>query len=226
MRGVMPRRTFSRRRRTAPGDRRQRRQDAEEDRQAAQSGSTLLRSASSQNSSLSSVSFSGCLCGEVVGLREVVGQVVELPDVVARDRTCPGANRARVCGDTSQGMRSSLAQAHQPSLYMARLPNISKYCCVWRSAAVASSKRVEEARAVHRLLLDAVDDLGLGDAGGLEDRRADVDAVRELERTRRLGLDAGAARRRPWVAGAAEMAGDLLAPLERACCRPRPRPRR
>ena len=34
----------------------------------------------------------------------------------------PGANRATVAGVMSQGMRSSIEQAHQPSLYMARLP--------------------------------------------------------------------------------------------------------
>ncbi len=41
-----------------------------------------MRSASSQNSSLSSASFSGCSLGQVVRLREVVGQVVQLPHVV------------------------------------------------------------------------------------------------------------------------------------------------
>ena len=55
-------------------------------------------------------------------------------------RFAPGANRRRVSGEKSQGGLSSLEQAHQPSLYMARLPNISKYCTVCRSAAWASAK--------------------------------------------------------------------------------------
>jgi len=45
-----------------------------------------------------------------------------------------------VSGEKSQGALSSFVQAHQPSLYMARLPNISKYCTVCRSGACASPK--------------------------------------------------------------------------------------
>lgn len=35
-----------------------------------------------------------------------------------------------VCGEKSQGALSSLVQAHQSPEYVARLPNISKYCTV------------------------------------------------------------------------------------------------
>ena len=35
-------------------------------------------------------------------------------------------------------MRSVLIASHQPSLYIARLPIVSKYCWVWRSGASAS----------------------------------------------------------------------------------------
>ena len=78
-------------------------------------------------------------------------------------------------------------------------------------------ERVDEARAVHRLLLDAVDVRRLRDAGRLEDRRADVGDVREL-RAQATGswMPLGPVDDHR-VARAAEMRGDLLAPLERAC---------
>src|SRR5947209_17398007 len=36
-------------------------------------------------------------------------------------------------------MRGIRIASHHPSLYMARLPKFSKYCCVWRSGAFASA---------------------------------------------------------------------------------------
>ena len=38
----------------------------------------------------------------------------------------------------THGIRGVLTASHQPSLYMARLPMVSKYCWVWRSGAAAS----------------------------------------------------------------------------------------
>ena len=35
-------------------------------------------------------------------------------------------------------MRAVFMASHQPSLYMARLPTASKYCCVWCSGAFSS----------------------------------------------------------------------------------------
>ena len=35
-------------------------------------------------------------------------------------------------------MRGIIIDSHQPSLHMARLPKISKYCWVWRSGAAGS----------------------------------------------------------------------------------------
>src|SRR5215471_2396273 len=52
----------------------------------------------------------------------------------------PGANRASVSGSIFQGIRSNRQDASQPSLYIARFPKISKYCCVCREGALASSK--------------------------------------------------------------------------------------
>src|SRR6516165_10409455 len=50
-----------------------------------------------------------------------------------------GANRASVGGSSFHGIRSGRQHAIQPSLYMARFPRISKYCCVWRDGALALS---------------------------------------------------------------------------------------
>src|SRR5205807_8720248 len=50
-----------------------------------------------------------------------------------------GANRASVGGSSFQGIRSGRQHAIQPSLYMARLPKISKYCWLCREGEFASS---------------------------------------------------------------------------------------
>ena len=101
---------------------------------------------------------------DVVGLREVARAGRRAPS--RRRGRGPSRRRGRtaaiVSGERSHGSRSGRDAAHQPSLYMARLPNISKYCVVCRSAAVGVVERVEEAGAVHRLLVDAVDQLGSG----------------------------------------------------------------
>ena len=75
-------------------------------------------------------------------------------------------------------------------------------------------KGVHEAGAVHRLLLDAVDELWLGQANGLEDGRADVDAVGELRAQVSFGLDALRPGDDHRVARPAQVARHLLAPLE------------
>ncbi len=50
----------------------------------------------------------------------------------------PGVYGFSASGVITQGMRSVLIASHQPSLYIARLPIVSKYCCVWRSGASVS----------------------------------------------------------------------------------------
>jgi len=50
-------------------------------------------------------------------------------------------------------------------------------------------KRESEAGAIHRLLLDPVDDRGLGDTDELEHGRTDIDAVGELRTDPGIGLD-------------------------------------
>ena len=94
---------------------------------------------------------------------------------------------------------------------------------MWRSGACRVVERVQEAGAVHRLLRDAVDRLRLRDAGGLEDRRTDVDHVRELRAHHVVGLHPRRPRDHHRVARAAEVARRLLAPLERCVAGVRPR---
>ena len=81
---------------------------------------------------------------------------------------------------------------------------------------------VEEARPFHRLLRGPVHDLGLRDTGRFEDRRPDVDAVRELGAQPTGVLDPFRPGDHHAVARAAEVGGNLLAPLEGRVPRPRP----
>ena len=73
------------------------------------SGSTSLRRASSHHSSTISASRSGCSRGQVVGLGEVLGDVVELPHVVVERRVGVRARR-RTWGPTGWNVT-----AFQPS---------------------------------------------------------------------------------------------------------------
>jgi hypothetical protein len=75
-------------------------------------------------------------------------------------------------------------------------------------------ERVEEAGAVHRLLLDAVDELWLGQADGLQDGRADVDAVGELGAQVTAGLDPLRPCDDHRVPRPPQVARHLLAPLK------------
>ncbi len=71
---------------------------------------------------------------------------------------------------------------------MLRLPVTSLYCVTWRSLALRVVEGVAHADARHRGLLDAVDDLRLGDADRFEDRRDDVDEVVYCRRISPLAL--------------------------------------
>ena len=91
--------------------------------------------------------------------------------------------------------------------------NISKYWVSCRSAALASLKAVEHARALDRVLLDAVHRDRLGNARRLEDCGRHVDDVAELRADLALGLDPLGPVDDRAVARAAEVRGDLLGPL-------------
>ncbi len=87
---------------------------------------------------------------------------------------------------------------------------------------LAVVEAVDEARALDRDLLDAVDDLRLRQARGLQDRRRDVDHVAELRTDLVLRLDALGPGDDHAVARAAEIRRDLLHPAERRVERHRP----
>ena len=84
-------------------------------------------SASAHHSSLSSVSLSGCCAARSRAWEKSSGRQYSSQTSLPGSCT-PGANLLIVSGEKSQGALSSLVQAHQPPEYMARLPNISKYC--------------------------------------------------------------------------------------------------
>ena len=120
-------------------------------------------------------------------------------------------------------MRSRRAQAIQPSLYMARLPKISKYCWVWRSFALGVVERVGEAgrRASASAWIPSTRSGAVMPATSRIVGR-DVDDVGELAAQAALVLDPSGPGDDHRVAGAAEVGGDLLAPLEGRVARPGP----
>ena len=62
--------------------------------------------------------------------KSVVRSYSSQPTSRSGSQSASGPNGASVGGDMSQGRRSGREAAHQPSLYIARAPNISKYCDV------------------------------------------------------------------------------------------------
>ena len=89
----------------------------------------------------------------------------------------------------------------------------------------AVGEGVGQTGALHQELVDALDRCWLGDPGEFQDRGPDVDDVGELgAKAARVGEMAGPVHHHR-VACAAEVGGDLLAPLERRVPGPRPRGR-
>ena len=77
-------------------------------------------------------------------------------------------------------MRSVFIASHQPSLYMPRLPMVSKYCCVRCSGAAPSvSDAANEDPCIGSWSMPSTV-VGLGDAGDLEDGGSEIDDVGEL----------------------------------------------
>ena len=105
---------------------------------------------------------------------------------------------------------------------MPRLTNISKYCVVRRLLAFASSKVYAKLIPSIGVCCTPLRSVGAADAGHLVDRRDDVDHVHELIPKSALVLDLRGPRHDHRVAGAAEVAGHLLGPLEGRVHRVRP----
>src|SRR5205814_9615762 len=101
-------------------------------------GSTWYFSASVQNSAVSSRTLSGYLSATSSASEKSSSRLYN-SHLSRSGFHLSGANRASVSGSNFHGIRSGRQQAIQPSWYMARFPRISKYCCVCRAGALASS---------------------------------------------------------------------------------------
>ena len=159
---------------------------------------------------------------DVVGLGEVVREVVQLPHVLLRV--------VRPGGEPFHRLRREVPR--DPVEFRARPPAVlvdragsGELEVLNRMALLRGGviERVEEAGAVHRLLLDPVDLIGLGNAGRLQHRRRNVDAMRELRAHVRVGPQPVRPGDDHRIARPAEMARHLLAPLKRRVTGVRPR---
>ena len=157
---------------------------------------------------------------DVLRLREVVGQVVELDGLVI-------GIPARA--ELAQLLRIELPRdplqplGEQPAVLVH--PAVAEDLVVLLRVALRRGRvreRVGEGDAVERLLLDAVDRVGHRDPGEVENRRADVVHVRVVAPNRARIVDAARPVHDHRVPRAAEMRGDLLAPVERGVAGPGP----
>ena len=149
--------------------------------------------------------FLGVLGGQVGGVAEVGGHVVELPDVLV-ERHRAGRGGEAVLAVACAGPPAVVVDGTGAGEFevLRRVP-VPRFRVV---------EGVEHAHALHRLLVDAVDARRRGDAGALQDGRGDVDVVMELAADTAVVLDA----RRPGDDGggaAAAARGHPLAVGER-----------
>ena len=153
------------------------------------------------------------LLGEVLRLREVVGEVVEL------DRVGVGIPaRAEVRGaPRDRAATGCAAAAREPPAVLVHRPVPDRLEVLLRVALgrIGSGERVSEREPMHRLLLDPVDVRRGGDARELEHRRGDVDHVREVPAHEPGIGDPVRIVDDERIPGPAEVGGDLLAPVER-----------
>ena len=206
------------------GDRRQRREDAEEDADGAEQRQHAVALRLLPEELLQLRELLRVLGRQVVRLREVVRQVVQLPRVLLGIPLAGGERRERRRRELPRLLVEPGARPPAVLVDRPRADHLEVLHGV-PLLGVRVVERVEEARAVHRLLLDPVHDLRLRDSGRFEDRRADVDAVRELRAQVAARLDPGGPGDDHRVARPAQVARHLLAPLERRVAGPRPRRR-
>ena len=181
--------------------------------------------ASTYHCAISAISLVAVLGGDVVVLREVLGEVVELPAVgVERRERVGGDRRAERLPASANDGPGQGQTARQPSWSMARWPNISKYCVWCRVSASGVVEGVGEADAVQRRLRDAADGGRRLEPERVEDGRDHVDDVRVLLADLAAGRDAGWPVDEERVARAAAV-GLALPAAERRVARPGPAPR-
>ena len=161
-------------------------------------GVTWYFSASSQNRSFSSASFSGCLAARSLAWEKSSSQVVELPLVLVgipdcRARTSPSGGRGRV-------PRDAVEPARRPS----SRPCTSRDCRRSRSTAACGARPLARRRSCRRSSRRASasasmpsTSFGAGMPATFQDGRADVDDVGELRAQAALVLDPLWASERP-----------------------------
>ena len=166
------------------------------------SGSTLYLAASIRNSRCSSASFFGFS--------------------FARSRACVQSVFVSYSSQTSSSKaalvradpRNAVPGYRRPSLVVdaavAEHLEVLRFVPVRRFGVVEG---VHHAEAFERRLLDAVDDCRMGESGGFEDRRRDVDHMMELAADLAFGLDAVRPMDDRAVPRAAPVRRDLLGPL-------------
>ena len=119
-------------------------------------------------------------------------------------------------------MRSVLIDSHQPSLYIDRLPIVSKYCWVWRSGASASVS--ESANVTPCIGCCSIPSMCVGIGMPAMSRIVGPTSMTWVKCV--LRAPSSLIRLGPVdderVARAAEVRADLLSPLERRVARPRP----
>ena len=182
----------------------------------AHSGSTRFRSASDHHNSCNSATLSWfsaatlCACEKSV-LRSYNSQGASR----SGSQSPSGPNCLRVSGRKSHGMRSGFEAAHQPSLATGPAAEHLEILLAVLLRGVGLVEGVkQETRAVHGLLLDAVH----GARPGIPTASSTVGAMSmqwvNWLRTFASGFTVPPPRDRHRVAGSAQVAGHLLAPLE------------
>ena len=157
------------------------------------------------------------LGSEVIGLRDVLVEVVEFPFVTGDHvRRRLGAQLPR------NGHRS---RRRHPAVMINGA--VAQHLEVLRGVpggrvGVGLVPRVHHAHAFDGALRDAVDRFGRGDAGRFQDRRHDVDDVVELMANAADVLDVAGPRHANALRRSAAMRRDLFHPFERRVHRPRP----
>ncbi len=160
------------------------------------------------------------LRGEVRGLGQVLGDVVQLPDVVVERRVGvqavvverpDGMERHRFPPVVIDGPRAEHLEV------LRRVPGLG--------GGAVGAEQVPEADPVDRGLGDAVDLARRGDTDKLEDGRGHVDGVRELVPDRARGASEAAGPRHNARVGDAPLVDLPLPALERGVARHRPAPR-
>ena len=148
--------------------------------------------------------FFGVLFGEIIGLREVLVDFVEFPWCFI------GIPVAAIRLPRDEGG----TRGHPSVVIETAVAEEFEVLGLAKAGSFGVVKGEGEADSFHRLLLHAVQFSRSSDSAELVEGRDDVDDVEELRAQAAFVLDAGGPGDDHGVARAAEVAGDLLGPLE------------